>query len=517
MEAVLQGPTGRIVLGPTPLTIGRTPDNQLVMSDPKASSHHAEIRSDGSSFSIIDLGSTNGTFVNNQRIDRNIPRPLANGDRIRIGDTMFNYTATRVSESYGAPGGFSEYSPTVVASPYSEPPVGSSPTPSQFTGYGGPAPQQPPYMDSNYATPQQPYAQPPQPYNSPQQQYSSPSYTPYPPSEAALPNYAAPIPPPSFPPPAAPPPQPYPPTPAPKKRGAGSTILLIVLAAIVILAALGGFGIYHFLTLPKPVISVTSKYHVGNTGAGSTNTTLHVSGQKFSANSAITFLLDGATAPGSTTVQSDANGNVNADLTITSAWIVGDHTLTAKDANGYTTNTGIPVKIVPQGVASTPGPNGAPADDQKFTINISVQETDTATKKSLGSISQTLNVTGQPDPMGGTVCQSRDNGQPQPINGAFSNNGNSYTETLIYSCSGTYKSGKLSYTETVTSDKYTLSDHATCIVQTPYTYEQMQGTFSASTAISGTFSGAGTKANCTDNTTITSDPVTGMWNGQSSS
>ena len=115
MEAVLQGPSGLTVLGPAVLTIGRTADNQLVVNDPKASSHHAEVRpseqsydKSGTYYSIIDLGSTNGTFVNNQRLDRNVPRPLANGDRIRIGDTVFNYTATDV-----ALGSYSEYSPTV--------------------------------------------------------------------------------------------------------------------------------------------------------------------------------------------------------------------------------------------------------------------------------------------------------------------------------------------------------------------------------------------------------------------
>ena len=513
MEAVLQGPSGRIVLAPTPLTIGRTPDNQLVVSDPKASSHHAEIRPTGQGFSIIDLGSTNGTFVNNQRIDPNIPRSLTSGDRIRIGDTVFNYTATGAAESYGGPGGFSEYTPTVAAGPYSEPVAGPSAQPSagmssgssQNTGYGQGA--QPPYTPP----PQQPYAPLPQQYGQPQQYpSSSPSYTPYPPPPAAPSNYAAP-----YPPPLVPVPAPYSPTPAPKKTGGGSRILLIVLAAIIVLGAGGGFLIYHFLTLPKPVISITSKFHAGSVNAGSTGTSLHVTGQKFSTNSPITFLLDGTPAAGSTNIPSDANGNVITDLTISSAWIVGDHTITAKDGNGYTTGTGIPVKIVPQGQANTPGPNGAPPDDMKFTINISIQVTDTTTGKSLGSFSQTLNVTGQPDPAGGIVCQSRDNGQPQSTPGTFTGGG-SYTEVLVYQCSGSYKAGKLSYVETVTSDKYMLSDGGTCTVSTPYMYERLQGTFTASTAVSGRFNATGTKANCTDNTTVTSNPLSGKWTGQSS-
>jgi predicted component of type VI protein secretion system len=110
MEAALNGPNGRIVLGATPLTIGRTPDNQLVVNDAKASSHHAEIRPDGQGYSITDLGSTNGTFVNGQRLIPHMARQLNNGDAIRIGDTQYNYE--------GAIGGSSpQYASTVYAGP----------------------------------------------------------------------------------------------------------------------------------------------------------------------------------------------------------------------------------------------------------------------------------------------------------------------------------------------------------------------------------------------------------------
>lgn len=514
MEAVLQGPSGPTVLGPAVLTIGRTADNQLVVNDPKASSHHAEMRPSGQGYSIIDLDSTNGTFVNNQRLDRNVPRPLANGDRIRIGDTVFNYTATDVAPgSYSAPGGYSEYSPTVVAGSFVEPSAG----PSEYTGYGQ-GTQLP------YAPPQQqPYMPPPQ-YGSSPQQYPPPppAYSPYPPPAAAPEplNYAAPAPAQPYPQPLAPVPAPYPPSTYPPDRvpspkpGGRSRILLIVLAIIIVLGAGGGFLI-HFLTLPQPQISVISKYHVGQTPAGSTSTTFHVSGQNFTADSAITFLLDGTTTPGSVTAQSDAKGNVQADLTVNSNWIVGNHTLTARDANNNTTKSGIPVTIVPQGEANTPGPNGAPPDDMKFTLNISVQAKDTTTGKAFTPFSQTLIVTGQPDPAGGTVCQSRDNGQPQSLPGTFTGGGN-FTEVLVFQCSGTYKAGKLSYTETATSDKYMLADGGTCTVSTPYMYERLEGSFTAPTAISGQYSSAATKTPCTDNTNVTSDATSGSWTGQSS-
>src|SRR5947209_13563182 len=71
MEAALNGPSGRTTLGPAVLTIGRVPSNSLVVNDAKASSRHAEISPTGTGYSITDVGSTNGTFVNEQKLDTN--------------------------------------------------------------------------------------------------------------------------------------------------------------------------------------------------------------------------------------------------------------------------------------------------------------------------------------------------------------------------------------------------------------------------------------------------------------
>src|SRR6266567_3381097 len=91
MEAVLHGPMGRTSLGATIVTMGRAQDNQLVISDSKVSFHHAEIRPGGQGYSIIDLRSTNGTFVNEQQLIPGMPRQLNQGDAIRIGDTTLTY------------------------------------------------------------------------------------------------------------------------------------------------------------------------------------------------------------------------------------------------------------------------------------------------------------------------------------------------------------------------------------------------------------------------------------------
>ncbi len=92
IQAVLTGFMGKISLETDRLTIGRAPDNQLVLSnDPKVSSHHAEIRVENQNYVIVDLGSTNHTFVNEQELYQNPPRLLRHGDVIRIGDTQFTF------------------------------------------------------------------------------------------------------------------------------------------------------------------------------------------------------------------------------------------------------------------------------------------------------------------------------------------------------------------------------------------------------------------------------------------
>ena len=65
-------------------TLGRSRDCDIVVQDANASRQHAEVRHIGLDYFLVDLGSTNGTIVNGQRIRRH---PLAHGDRILIGTT----------------------------------------------------------------------------------------------------------------------------------------------------------------------------------------------------------------------------------------------------------------------------------------------------------------------------------------------------------------------------------------------------------------------------------------------
>ena len=68
--------------------IGRDPDNELIAATAQVSRHHAEIRFDGTCWNLVDLQSTNGTFVNGQRIWPGQPRRLQPGDVVRFGPTV---------------------------------------------------------------------------------------------------------------------------------------------------------------------------------------------------------------------------------------------------------------------------------------------------------------------------------------------------------------------------------------------------------------------------------------------
>ena len=67
-------------------TIGRSPDNDIPIPDPEISRRHAQIVRQSNGYAIVDLGSTNGTFVNDVRVTE--LTPLQHGDLIRLGDAI---------------------------------------------------------------------------------------------------------------------------------------------------------------------------------------------------------------------------------------------------------------------------------------------------------------------------------------------------------------------------------------------------------------------------------------------
>jgi pSer/pThr/pTyr-binding forkhead associated (FHA) protein len=71
------------------IILGRGDHAQIRLEDPYASARHAHIFEQGGILAIEDLGSTNGTYLNEELLES--PRPLHPGDRVRIGDSELTF------------------------------------------------------------------------------------------------------------------------------------------------------------------------------------------------------------------------------------------------------------------------------------------------------------------------------------------------------------------------------------------------------------------------------------------
>jgi hypothetical protein len=71
------------------VVLGRSPECALALPSAQASRRHASVRRDGDRVLVRDLGSTNGTFVNGERVTGE--RALASGDRIDVGGTTVTF------------------------------------------------------------------------------------------------------------------------------------------------------------------------------------------------------------------------------------------------------------------------------------------------------------------------------------------------------------------------------------------------------------------------------------------
>jgi hypothetical protein len=69
--------------------LGRSEPCDIIIADPLVSRRHSQISCDGSYCTIEDLSSTNGTFVNDQRLLQ--PRVLRSGDRVRVADSVLMF------------------------------------------------------------------------------------------------------------------------------------------------------------------------------------------------------------------------------------------------------------------------------------------------------------------------------------------------------------------------------------------------------------------------------------------
>jgi pSer/pThr/pTyr-binding forkhead associated (FHA) protein len=81
---VKRGPNAgsRFALEGDTTTIGRHPESDIFLDDVTVSRRHADVRHDGSAFTVVDVGSLNGTYINRERIEE---ADLHNGDELQIG------------------------------------------------------------------------------------------------------------------------------------------------------------------------------------------------------------------------------------------------------------------------------------------------------------------------------------------------------------------------------------------------------------------------------------------------
>lgn len=123
------------------ITVGRDITNDIVINDPEVSRHHMRFTRGAGGYTLEDLGSTNGTFINGQRLTG--AKPLSSDDLIGLGETVTLVYESAAPAPGKSPAELAEHLPPAAASPYA--PGAAAPQARQ------PQPAPPPYS----------YAQPP--------------------------------------------------------------------------------------------------------------------------------------------------------------------------------------------------------------------------------------------------------------------------------------------------------------------------------------------------------------------
>jgi hypothetical protein len=141
-------PEKTFMLSKTEVVIGRDVNADVVVNTAEVSRRHARLYLDGGMYVIEDLGSTNGTFINGQRLTA--PVPLRTGDIIMLGEA-----ATLVYES-------SQYDPnaTMISAPDGQATIAAAPVPSSAASQRITPPRPQSYSGQ---VPAGPVAQQPQP------------------------------------------------------------------------------------------------------------------------------------------------------------------------------------------------------------------------------------------------------------------------------------------------------------------------------------------------------------------
>lgn len=103
-----------VVLASGVTTIGRLPENDLVLPHREVSRRHADLRVGAAGVILTDLGSSNGTFVGGRRLPPYQPRPLAEGETVRIGPFDLVHRSAEAGEP-AAPSADEDPTETLVA------------------------------------------------------------------------------------------------------------------------------------------------------------------------------------------------------------------------------------------------------------------------------------------------------------------------------------------------------------------------------------------------------------------
>lgn len=91
-----EGASGEVELTADRMTLGRSDDNMLIIDDASVSSHHGEIVNEGGEWTLTDLGSTNGTKVGGERVER---IEMAHGGSFTLGNVECVFVGDYVEEA----------------------------------------------------------------------------------------------------------------------------------------------------------------------------------------------------------------------------------------------------------------------------------------------------------------------------------------------------------------------------------------------------------------------------------
>jgi pSer/pThr/pTyr-binding forkhead associated (FHA) protein len=106
--ALVVGSRRIVISGTSPLSVGRSLDNDVIVDGPSVSRRHARLVPRGSHWLLEDLNSTHGTFVNGHRVSASLIRA---GDQIRLGSQVAHLRNLEETHDEGNPAASADPAP----------------------------------------------------------------------------------------------------------------------------------------------------------------------------------------------------------------------------------------------------------------------------------------------------------------------------------------------------------------------------------------------------------------------